>query len=119
MTTTPYTPTATGSARVGQLVASHRLTQAGHRNALGASDAADLDTHQRRLQRITTVLRESGHDELATALDVEAGTGATLLALLTADDDTSGAQLADALTDYQHTRHTVDTLLTSTSGRER
>lgn len=97
--------------RVLQLAHAHRSTQATHRAALTAEHPDPLAAAQARLQGITTALRRSAHPALAAALDAEASAGAVLQCLLTADDDTSAADLDHALADYQHHRAEVDALL--------
>ncbi|BBG05841.1 MULTISPECIES: hypothetical protein [Pseudonocardia] len=109
-----HRPTAQQQARALQLAHAHRATQATHRAALAAEHPGPLATAQARLQAITTALRQAAHPALAAALDAEATTGAVLQCVLTADDDTSAAELTDALADYQHRRAAVDALLPST-----
>lgn len=108
--------------RVLQLVHAHRTTQATHRAAVAAEHPGPLAAAQGRLQAITTAIRRSAHPALAAALDAEASTGAVLQCLLTADDDTSAADLDHALADYQHHRAEVESLLPitrpTTSGPE-
>lgn len=109
--TTPHPSGGATPARLTQLATSHRATQATHRNALATEAAADVAAARRRLERINDAVRDAGHVDIADALDTEARTGAVLLTLLTADDDTSSAQLASALGDYQNYRAAVEALL--------
>ncbi|AEA28876.1 hypothetical protein Psed_6805 (plasmid) [Pseudonocardia dioxanivorans CB1190] len=108
------TPTAPQRARALQLARAHRAAQATHRAALAAEHPGPLADAEARLQGITTALGQAAHPALAAALDAEATTGAVLQCVLTADDDTSAAELEDALADYQHRRTVVDALLPTT-----
>ena len=117
-TTTPASTAATTTTqqqpRALQLAHAHRATQAAHRAALAAEHSGPLADAEARLHGITAALRQAAHPALAAALDAEASTGAVLQCVLTADDDTSAADLDHALADYQHRRADVDALLPTT-----